>query len=807
MKKTMSYKLKAILLAAMPLFFQPLLSFAVNPGSVEGYVSDAETYKSIPGALVELLNTTDSAVVKTGISNESGKYLMNDIAPGKYMVRISGMTYRKYIIPDVDITLQKPVIKYGTTNLTPEAKTLKEVGIFGYKLTGEMEDDKTIYSIKSKSADIAQSGLELLRQLPDVTVDFMSNDVKLAGNSNILFQVNGRKVNHDYLLQLNPKLIDKIEVITNPGVKYDSDVDAVINLILKKDMQYGFSGRLRLEVPTSKTVISRSNGSMDLFFKKVRLYVAGNFGVRRFDMESFSERTTTVGSNTSLLTQNTNSVNTTKSSGFNYGADWFINDNNTLNFYSSVQPTIPNSNSVASDNTYTSGQTLTRNQSSISTSDRNYYYDYSLFYKHKFAKKFHEISFESYLSNKNSNNTNDYFEQAYIAPYTLSPIQSNPRNQLTESDNRQISLKTDYTYPFTEKIKLSIGYNGNFSRATNTYGELISTIHDSIKYNENRHSAYTNISWNVGNLNFQTGIREEFSNVHIIHGYDTTNNYYALLPFASAQYKLGKKHTFRLNYRKSMQRPGVSQLSPMNYKNDSYSQSTGNQKLKPAYVDRLEFTHRIQIMGPIFVSYRPYLSFISNGIRLVTLASTDSILRKKYNNVSNDLEYGVTLSGTLAFVKWWTISPSYTYFERKMQALPQYGLEAQNRTLWRINVSSQFILPKEWVAFVEYSYSSPYTNLQSKSQQNYEFVTGFYKTVNKQFNITAYIVNPWANRYMYDKSESWAVGTTQHSEGWINYTHILNIRLGFNFNKGKEGKKLDRQVQQDEEQETKKGPL
>jgi outer membrane receptor protein involved in Fe transport len=278
------------------------------------------------------------------------------------------------------------------------------------------------------------------------------------------------------------------------------------------------------------------------------------------------------------------------------------------------------------------------------------------------------------------------------------------------------------------------------------------------------------------------------------------------LPFVSAQYKLGKKHTFRLNYRKSVTRPGVDQLSPTNYKDDTYTQSIGNPKLKVSYNNRIEFTHRIQLIGPLYVSYRPYVNFITNGIRQVTLAATDSITRRKYSNVSNDLEYGVTISGTFAFVKWWAINPSYTYYNRRMQALPEYGIyEVQKQSAWRFNVSSQFLFPKEWVGFIEYNYSSPYHDFQSTTQQNYEFVVGFYKSLNKKFNITVFTANPWSSRYIYNKSQSWATGLSQNSESWVNYSYLLFIRLGYSFNIGKEGKKLERKKESEDDSETKKG--
>lgn len=773
---------------------------AQNLGKIEGSVSDGETYATIPAAKVELLNATDSVAIKTVASTNDGKYEITGVPFGKYMLRISTMAYQKQVVPDVIVTPEKPALKFGTTNLLPEAKVLKEVGVYGYKLTGQMEDDKTVYAIKEKSSDIAQSGLDLLRQLPDVNVDFRTNEVTLAGNNNILFQVNGKKVDRTYLMQLNPKIIDKIEIITNPGVKYDADVDAVINIILKKNMNFGLSGRVSAEIPTSKTFFTNNNVSLDYFTKGMRFFVAAWGGGQRWDVELNSFRT--FYPNPDTLAQNNKGLSKNAYGGFNYGVDWFINDHNVFNFYSSVNPRIPNKDDFSSDNHFIQKGIDTHTITTSLGNNKNLFNDYSMFYKHKFAKKDHELSFETYYSNNSSDNNNDYYQQLYG-----SEVIFNQRYQVTNNNKWQLSLKADYTYPFTARLKLSAGYSSNLSRITNKFNVNSGELADKINYNEDRQSAYTNMAWNIGDFNLQSGIRFEASYLYITHNTKSTGNYNCFLPFASVQYKLGKKQTLRLNYRKSIRRPGMDQVSPFGVRDDVYTLSLGNPNLEPAYVHRFEFTHRIQLVGPMFVSYRPYVNFISGGIQQINLPATDAITRKQYINVGNETEYGLVLSGTLAFVKWWSISPSYTFFQKEVNALPDYGIGAKTMKSWRLGASSQFILPKEWVVFVQYDYNSPVVTQQGTQERNYQFVTGFYKAISKRVNITAYTLNPWKNEFIFNKSTTSSSTTQESSTGVVKYNWIFNIRLGINFNKGKEGKKVERQVETDTDSGGKKGVM
>lgn len=710
------------------------------------------------------------------------------------------MGYRKEILPVFEILPQKTQIKLGDTKLIAESKSLNEVIVKGYKLTGVIKDEKTIYSVNSKSAEIAQTGLELLRQLPDVTVNYFSDDVKLAGNSNILFQVNGRKVDNNYLMQLNPRLVDKIEVINNPGANFDGAVDAVINIVMKREFEYGMGGQFRLQLPTSKDIIlSKNNASVDIYYKKVRFYVAGRYKIHDYNIENLNQRNT---SSDSYLNQQTNGEEKGSTFSANYGFDWFINEN-TLSAYSSIQPIIPNSSNFITNNAYTESAT-TYSTGLTSKTDKNYLFDYSVFFQHKFPKKEHQISFENYLSNRTDDGTSNYFEQNDLTNSMYHLLQ----NQSTESNNTFSYMKVDYSYPLLNNLLFSSGYNWYYLKKNYTYNDLISAYNDFTNYEENRHSVYFNLSSNLGKLNIQTGIRYEFSNIKIIHIYDTVNRYNYFLPTIAANYKLNEKNTLRFSYRKSLSRPGIDQLSPANYTDDSYTQSKGNPTLKPSIKNHFELEHRVQFNKSMYVNYRPYLSLAKDGISQVNLIVSDSILRKQYSNVNNELEYGIIFSGMFSVKDIWTTTPSFTYYRKKLDALPEYGInEAVKDNSWRLNISSQLVLPKEWMLFLEFNYEAPTIAYQNKKLEYYDFVFGFNKTFNKKFSVSAFTMNPYSNRYTYDKRTYSTESMVQYTENSIKYDYIFIIKLGHRFKSGKTVKKIDRNAENEEVQSPKKGIL
>jgi outer membrane receptor protein involved in Fe transport len=794
-----AYSLFAIFLSIV--FLNPFYLLASEPGQVKGVVVDTETAQPIPSASVELLRSTDSTLVKGVVTGKDGSYLLDNILNGTFLVRVSCLGYQKTILPKFEISEGNRLVNLGLTKLFPEIKSLNEVTVTAPKLSGVIKDDKTIYAVTAKAAEIAQSGLELLRQVPDVTVNYFSDEVKLAGSSKILFQVNGRKVDSNYLMQLNPGLVDKIEVIHHPGSHFESEVDAVVNIVLKRNLQYGMGGMLRLQVPTSNAVLSKNNASLDVFFKKVRLSVGAKNKFYNYAVENSNERN--AYHTGSFLSQATQGKEKGNSVSTNYGIDWFINERNTLSAYGSVQPTMPSHVDLVTGNKYSGDQT-TYTTGFTSKTDKDYISDYSIYFQHKFQKKSHQVSFEHYWSNKTNKDAGSYYE---LGDLTL-PEKLNIQEQSTKSGNTYFYMKGDYSYPLMEKLILSTGYNWYHLNKDFIYDDLIAAYSDVTGYKENRQAAYISLSSNLGKLSVQAGLRYEYSKIHIRHVYDTIKTYNDILPSLNVSYKAGGKSIFRLNYRKSLGRPGIDQLSPANYKDDPYAQSAGNPALNPSASNRFELEHRLQFNKSIYVNYRPYISFLKDGIQQVNVLVSDSVLRKQYSNVNKEMEYGLIFSGNLSVKDIWTITPSVTYYRKKLDALPEYGInEALKDHSWRINVSSQYALPKEWLLFLEFNYEAPTITYQSEKHSYYDCMLGFNKTFNRKFTVSAFTLNPWSSKYVYDKRTYKAENVVQRTENSIKYDYLFIIRLGYKFSSGKSGKKNNWEIENEKEQAPTKGIL
>src|SRR6201989_23315 len=94
-------------------------------------------------------------------------------------------------------------------------------------------------------------------------------NVELAGNSSIRFLINGKPSTAfgsnitDVLQSIPASQIKSIEVITNPGAKYDAQgIGGIINIILKNNKAKGYNGSLSLSAGTRL-----ENGSFNFNFR------------------------------------------------------------------------------------------------------------------------------------------------------------------------------------------------------------------------------------------------------------------------------------------------------------------------------------------------------------------------------------------------------------------------------------------------------------------------------------------------------------------------------------------------------------
>lgn len=139
----------------------------------------------------------------------------------------------------------------GIVQLTSDAQLLEEVIVKGNLPVTRMKGDAMVTSVENSVLSKAGSANDVLGKIPGITKTQDSYEV--FGKGTPLIYINGRKLNDlTELEQLNADEIKNVEVIRNPGSRYDATVKAVIRIQTVKRQGEGFGFNLRSSYYQSK---------------------------------------------------------------------------------------------------------------------------------------------------------------------------------------------------------------------------------------------------------------------------------------------------------------------------------------------------------------------------------------------------------------------------------------------------------------------------------------------------------------------------------------------------------------------------
>ena len=205
--------------------------------TIKGTVVDSLTSEGEPYATVRLTKPGKRAeAVKMAVTDKAGRFTITAPARGKYVLTISSMG-RADIVKDIDTNGNGRAIDLGTILIKDDRNELSGVEVVAQKPLVKADIDKLEYDIESDPDSKSNTILEMLRKVPMVTVDGEDN-IKVNGSSSFKVYVNGRPNNmmsnnpSEVLKSMPANTIKKIEVITNPGPKYDAEgVGGILNII------------------------------------------------------------------------------------------------------------------------------------------------------------------------------------------------------------------------------------------------------------------------------------------------------------------------------------------------------------------------------------------------------------------------------------------------------------------------------------------------------------------------------------------------------------------------------------------------
>lgn len=215
--------------------FGIILPVSLSAQTISGKLID-ENSQPLPYANVVLLSLPDSAFVNGTISGEDGSFTLEATSENQ-IVKISSIGYK---------TVCKPVspANIGIVQLVSDAQMLGEVVVKANLPVTRMKNDALETNVQGTVLSKAGTAEDVLAHIPGLQKK--TDGFEVLGKGSPLIYINGRKLRDIAELdQLTSEDIKSVEVVRNPGARYDATVGAVVRIRTVKRQGDGFGVSLR----------------------------------------------------------------------------------------------------------------------------------------------------------------------------------------------------------------------------------------------------------------------------------------------------------------------------------------------------------------------------------------------------------------------------------------------------------------------------------------------------------------------------------------------------------------------------------
>ena len=754
--------------------------------SIKGNLKDRQTMQAVSFATVALQRVSDSVLITGTASNADGDFTVGPVADGSYRLIIRAIGY------DHETRNLELEDNYdaGTILLQERSLALDEIVVIGDRLKARSEADKTIFLMNRKMYDASNTGVDILKNIPGIQVDFMKN-ISLEGSQKIVIMVDGKERDRNFVNQLNAASIDKVEVINTPGSRYEADITGVINIILKKDRESGINGHIYAEVPTS-TIYAFPDYSISYGLNNLNLYTSYSGEFSYFDIIESSVRSFRGENGTTEILSDQNVRQKNWSHRFHYGFDYFLNEKNQINFYAFNNPYSREFDGTL--NIRISGEN-TRDKSGSALkedTDINSLSFYSLFYSHLFRKEGRKISFDlSYFNFKAENTT------AYTADTLTDNLFSDHTNSVKPGQN-SASIRIDYTSPITERLKFDAGVKVKMQAMQDRKS-------DEFEYDESNLALYGTFSYSFSKYTMSTGLRAEKTTAGLTNSF--SSNVFALLPDATFNYKLTSKQNIKLSYMRTIYRPNQYELNPYTSIDDPFSIQCGNPDLKQEFRQTLSLDYSKTIKNS-FISMQLFYKKRADAINRYTYINNAGLFETRVANLGDIREYGIQFTGALKLHDAVALNPYIKLFGVSTDGYnlaAQHGIADRHEAAFQSGLSAIVTFKHEIAASLQFQYNSPKIEIQGEWFSDALFFISLEKSFNQKFKAGIKSTLMFTRSFTYQGTEIKGGEFFSHSEGNVKMPLFpLWFSLKYEFNSGRKLNKIDR-TREDIDKMPKKG--
>ncbi|PVD52412.1 TonB-dependent receptor [Terrimonas sp.] len=733
----------------------------VSVVTISGIVKNKAGKSAIPYANVIVKNEKDSAFVAGTVTNEEGRFSVENIKPGNYFLAVSFTGFeakgQPLFIGSLSEFLDIPAIE-----LVEQSTVLESVIITAKTNDISSRLDKKIYSVADNISQSGGSVLQSMQNLPGITVQ--DGKVQLRGNDKVTILIDGKQTaltgfgSQTGLDNIPASAIDKIEIINNPSSKYDANGNAgIINIIMKKNKQNGFNGKIgfttglgslwvrKENLPAIRpqyTFTPKINPSLSLNYRKDKVNIflqADDLYTKTLNKNQFVTRVYDDGTiiNSQLKRNRNTNFLTTKA-----GVDWNIDQQNTLTV----------------SGMYGSEKIIDRGDQPFFNQDITHRLRLWQFledelkttvmataaYQHKFKEAGH-------LLNAGFNYTFHRENEKYFYDNYLPSSKGTDAFKLI-SDEQVYDFNIDYTRPLKygrveTGIKLRdrrIPTNMNFIPGENsvldtdaggwaTYKELIPALYGNY--------VFENEKWET-----ELGLRLEYVKIRydVNPGHSTYKsdgyNYTQPFPNLRLAYKLNDSNKLSVFYNRRVDRPNEVDIRIFPKYDDAEIIKVGNPALRPQFTNSVELGYKYNWRnGYLFSAF--YHRFADGTItRISSIVPGSTPVYAIFQNAGKSYNTGIEITWNQKVSGSYSFNINGNIYRNQINAFtvknlyPQpntFSAEKQTAISGNLKLNNVFRFAKSWDAQLTAVYLAPDIIPQGKILSRFSIDAGLKKAVQK----------------------------------------------------------------------------
>ena len=536
---------------------------------------------------------------------------------------------------------------------TLKGQTLDEVVVAQRRKLIKNDIDKLTYDVQHDKTAQTKTTLEILKKIPLVTVDGQEN-IRVQGSTSFKVYRNGHpdpslsgQNLKDILKAIPASTIKRIEVITDPGAKYDAEgTTAILNIVMMSSSKLqGVSGNVNSKIDSYGSVrlgtylttkVGKLTTTVNYNYANQNKKQTENYREEAYNYVKTGEQKREYGTNSTAATIHFGNISAS------YEIDSLNLMTASINFFGYK----------ADANTQNTNERWDKNSLLIYKFDNNMttpgYSDLNLGGRFDYQHKTHldgEVLTLSYMLAATRPQTT--FRQTYSNmvnfPVSYTSYDQNTRERFTEH-----TFQIDYVRPFGKHHKIESGtkyiLRNNNSTSLMDYQGTTPDMESKFKHKAQVAAAYLSYILTAGKWAARAGLRYEFTRMKASYPDGSNADYHANLndwvPSASLQYKISDGQTLKFSYNTSINRPGIGYLNPAIISTPT-AVSFGNANLGSSRNQKLQLEYML-VTSKLTLQLSPYYSFTNNGIGRILyeqnrkdVSTFQNILKSKIFGISS----------------------------------------------------------------------------------------------------------------------------------------------------------------------------